>query len=240
MCVISSEETFQQLFGNFSLKMENLSNIDENDDAGYHQSPRSIDPNDQSAAETPVYSTMSIDSFVYPRTCSDTTSGFSDHIDETNSFCSEEASPSNWPVLTESKSDESSKCLSAGLEIQSTQNLAVQEISEPGTVFFVLSLSLFLSFSTFFFFFSEIKMCFRFCAELETMKERFAKLLLGEDMSGSGKGVCTAVTISNAITNLYGKHTKPTVKHTSPDAYNLCFFFFVSKQCLQQQCLDRI
>uniref|UniRef100_A0A6N2LBC7 PRONE domain-containing protein n=1 Tax=Salix viminalis TaxID=40686 RepID=A0A6N2LBC7_SALVM len=40
-------------------------------------------------------------------------------------------------------------------------------------------------------------------AELETMKERFSKLLLGEDMSGSGKGVCTAVTISNAITNLY-------------------------------------
>jgi hypothetical protein len=41
-------------------------------------------------------------------------------------------------------------------------------------------------------------------AELELMKERFAKLLLGEDMSGSGKGVSTAVTISNAITNLYG------------------------------------
>ncbi|KAL2330301.1 hypothetical protein Fmac_017882 [Flemingia macrophylla] len=40
-------------------------------------------------------------------------------------------------------------------------------------------------------------------AEIEMMKERFAKLLLGEDMSGSGKGVCTAVTISNAITNLY-------------------------------------
>lgn len=39
--------------------------------------------------------------------------------------------------------------------------------------------------------------------ELEIIKERFAKLLLGEDMSGSGKGVCTAVTISNAITNLY-------------------------------------
>lgn len=36
------------------------------------------------------------------------------------------------------------------------------------------------------------------------MKEKFAKLLLGEDMSGGGKGVCTAVTISNAITNLYG------------------------------------
>ncbi|GMJ12678.1 ROP (rho of plants) guanine nucleotide exchange factor 1 [Hibiscus trionum] len=37
---------------------------------------------------------------------------------------------------------------------------------------------------------------------VEMMKERFAKLLLGEDMSGGGKGVCTALTISNAITNL--------------------------------------
>uniref|UniRef100_A0A7N0UQN7 PRONE domain-containing protein n=1 Tax=Kalanchoe fedtschenkoi TaxID=63787 RepID=A0A7N0UQN7_KALFE len=41
------------------------------------------------------------------------------------------------------------------------------------------------------------------CSEVELMKERFAKLLLGEDMSGGGKGVSTAVTISNAITNLY-------------------------------------
>ncbi|KAF4395665.1 hypothetical protein G4B88_013439 [Cannabis sativa] len=39
-------------------------------------------------------------------------------------------------------------------------------------------------------------------SELEMMKERFAKLLLGEDMSGSGKGVCTSLAISNAITNL--------------------------------------
>ncbi|KAL8552050.1 hypothetical protein ACS0TY_000930 [Phlomoides rotata] len=39
-------------------------------------------------------------------------------------------------------------------------------------------------------------------SELEMMKERFGKLLLGEDMSGSGKGVCPALTISNAITNL--------------------------------------
>ncbi|TKY56811.1 Rop guanine nucleotide exchange factor 5 [Spatholobus suberectus] len=37
---------------------------------------------------------------------------------------------------------------------------------------------------------------------IDAMKERFAKLLLGEDMSGSGKGVCTALAISNAITNL--------------------------------------
>ncbi|KAL1559453.1 Rop guanine nucleotide exchange factor 7, variant 2 [Salvia divinorum] len=38
--------------------------------------------------------------------------------------------------------------------------------------------------------------------EIEMMKERFAKLLLCEDMSGSGQGVCPALTISNAITNL--------------------------------------
>lgn len=36
------------------------------------------------------------------------------------------------------------------------------------------------------------------------MKERFAKLLLGKDMAGCGKGVCTALAISNAITNLCG------------------------------------
>ncbi|CAH8320451.1 unnamed protein product [Eruca vesicaria subsp. sativa] len=34
------------------------------------------------------------------------------------------------------------------------------------------------------------------------MKERFAKLLLGEDMSGGGKGVSSALTLSNAVTNL--------------------------------------
>ncbi|XP_022772122.1 rop guanine nucleotide exchange factor 1-like [Durio zibethinus] len=39
-------------------------------------------------------------------------------------------------------------------------------------------------------------------SEVDTMKEKFAKLLLGEDMSGGGKGVCTALAISNAITNL--------------------------------------
>lgn len=37
------------------------------------------------------------------------------------------------------------------------------------------------------------------------MKERFSKLLLGEDMSGSGKGVGTSLAISNSITNLCGK-----------------------------------
>ncbi|GMH02933.1 hypothetical protein Nepgr_004772 [Nepenthes gracilis] len=39
-------------------------------------------------------------------------------------------------------------------------------------------------------------------SEIEMMKERFAKLLLGEDMSGGGMGVCTALAISNAVTNL--------------------------------------
>ncbi|GAU41826.1 hypothetical protein TSUD_177370 [Trifolium subterraneum] len=38
--------------------------------------------------------------------------------------------------------------------------------------------------------------------KIEMMKERFAKLLLGEDMSGCGNGVPTALAISNAITNL--------------------------------------
>ncbi|XP_023645839.1 rop guanine nucleotide exchange factor 2 isoform X2 [Capsella rubella] len=132
--------------------MENFLSPEENDDVG-----GSIDPNDQSASETPVYSTMSTDPF-------------SDQIDDTSSVCSE-ASPSDWPVLTESNSSVSSIFITAfktkKTHNEPEENLAVQE------------------------------------PELETMKERFSKLLLGEDMSGSGKGVCTAVTISNAITNLY-------------------------------------
>ncbi|WCJ42487.1 Rop guanine nucleotide exchange factor 12 [Euphorbia peplus] len=39
-------------------------------------------------------------------------------------------------------------------------------------------------------------------ADMELMKDRFAKLLLGEDMSGGGKGVSSALALSNAITNL--------------------------------------
>ncbi|KAJ3692227.1 hypothetical protein LUZ60_012577 [Juncus effusus] len=49
-------------------------------------------------------------------------------------------------------------------------------------------------------------------SDLQLMKERFAKLLLGEDMSGSGKGVSSALALSNAITNLsasvFGEHRK--------------------------------
>jgi len=50
------------------------------------------------------------------------------------------------------------------------------------------------------------------------MKEKFAKLLLGEDMSGTGKGVSSALALSNAITNLAGKHT------LSPINKQWCFF----------------
>jgi len=39
-------------------------------------------------------------------------------------------------------------------------------------------------------------------SEMDLMKERFAKLLLGEDMSGTGKGVSSALALSNSITNL--------------------------------------
>ncbi|WOK97215.1 Myb-related protein 3R-1-like isoform X2 [Canna indica] len=39
-------------------------------------------------------------------------------------------------------------------------------------------------------------------SDIELMKEKFAKLLLGEDMSGGGKGVSSALALSNAITNL--------------------------------------
>lgn len=49
-------------------------------------------------------------------------------------------------------------------------------------------------------------------SDMELMKERFAKLLLGEDMSGGGKGVSSALALSNAITNLaasvFGEQTK--------------------------------
>uniref|UniRef100_A0A7N0RH10 PRONE domain-containing protein n=1 Tax=Kalanchoe fedtschenkoi TaxID=63787 RepID=A0A7N0RH10_KALFE len=39
-------------------------------------------------------------------------------------------------------------------------------------------------------------------SDSELIKERFAKLLLGEDMSGTGNGVSSALALSNAVTNL--------------------------------------
>ncbi|KAG6537246.1 hypothetical protein ZIOFF_002333 [Zingiber officinale] len=39
-------------------------------------------------------------------------------------------------------------------------------------------------------------------SEMGLMKDRYAKLLLGEDMSGGGRGVSSALALSNAFTNL--------------------------------------
>ncbi|XP_058103765.1 rop guanine nucleotide exchange factor 14 isoform X2 [Magnolia sinica] len=39
-------------------------------------------------------------------------------------------------------------------------------------------------------------------SDVDAMRERFAKLLLGEDVSGGCKGLSTALALSNAITNL--------------------------------------
>uniref|UniRef100_A0ACD5VZ60 Uncharacterized protein n=1 Tax=Avena sativa TaxID=4498 RepID=A0ACD5VZ60_AVESA len=56
-------------------------------------------------------------------------------------------------------------------------------------------------------------------SDMDIMKEKFAKLLLGEDMSGSGKGVPSALALSNAITNLaaacFGEQRK--LEPMSPD-----------------------
>lgn len=57
------------------------------------------------------------------------------------------------------------------------------------------------------------------------MKERFAKLLLGEDMSGGGKGVCTALAISNAITNLSGWSHRFLDMHLLCDFCSRCFLY---------------
>lgn len=40
--------------------------------------------------------------------------------------------------------------------------------------------------------------------DVETMKQKFAKLLLGDDITGGRKGVSSALALSNAITNLAG------------------------------------
>lgn len=41
-------------------------------------------------------------------------------------------------------------------------------------------------------------------SDVETLKETFAKLLLGEDLTGGTKGVSSALALSNGITNLAG------------------------------------
>lgn len=51
-------------------------------------------------------------------------------------------------------------------------------------------------------------------SDMEQMKERFSKLLLGEDNSGGGKGVSSALALSNAITNLAGGIFSPFLLYT--------------------------
>lgn len=41
-------------------------------------------------------------------------------------------------------------------------------------------------------------------SDVEAMKEKFANLLLGEDVTGGCKGLTSALSLSNAITNLAG------------------------------------
>lgn len=57
--------------------------------------------------------------------------------------------------------------------------------------------------------------------DTEMMKDRFTKLLLGEDMSGGGKGVSSALALSNAITNLAGKNSSLGFFTLSSSASNM-------------------
>ncbi|XP_042503594.1 rop guanine nucleotide exchange factor 3-like [Macadamia integrifolia] len=150
--------------------MDNYSIPNKSYDLRYLPSP-STDQNDQSTTGTPVYSTMSDDTFTFCRTNSEI-STLSDRYDENN--LSETSSPSRWP---------SSKSLSRNLAVLSRSSMnkhsGVEDDDDDDDDQEVTD------------------------ADMELMKEKFSKLLLGEDMSGSGKGVCTAVAVSNAMTNLY-------------------------------------
>jgi hypothetical protein len=54
-------------------------------------------------------------------------------------------------------------------------------------------------------FYDKEKPCYSIqYSDVETMKEKFAKLLLGEDITGGCSGLSTALALSNAITNLAG------------------------------------
>lgn len=61
-----------------------------------------------------------------------------------------------------------------------------------------------LDYKIFDIFFYLMVISYGFGADMDMIKEKFAKLLLGEDMSGGGKGVSSALALSNAITNLAG------------------------------------
>lgn len=44
-----------------------------------------------------------------------------------------------------------------------------------------------------------------FAPDVEPMQERFAKLLLGDDITGGREGLSASLALSNAITNLAGE-----------------------------------
>ncbi|KAI3494949.1 hypothetical protein L1887_37015 [Cichorium endivia] len=150
---------------------------------GFESSTISSLDHDHDHDESPtVNSILSGNSFAYYRTNSET-SAFSEQLtDDVNSCSSDTQSPVSWPAAGRSPYR---PALSRFGLIKSNHKFETEdkpENHEPMDL------------------------------ELEMMKERFSKLLLGEDMSGSGKGVSTAVTVSNAITNLYasmfGQHQK--------------------------------
>lgn len=99
--------------------MDTSSNCDENYDLGYQPSRSSVDQTDQSAAETPLHSTFSADSFMYCRTNSET-SVFSDGY-------SSDASPSLWPVL---KSGAHNQAVLSRLGMKQHKNIISDDKSE--------------------------------------------------------------------------------------------------------------
>ena len=60
-------------------------------------------------------------------------------------------------------------------------------------------------------------------SDVEAMKEKFTKLLLGEDVTGGQKGLSSALSLSNAITNLAGEQYITFLIH-----FNVPFCFNIS------------
>ncbi|KAK6943042.1 PRONE domain [Dillenia turbinata] len=96
-------------------------------------------------------------------------------VNEEHSHSSSEESSTSPPLGWSVEKNETSHCVNSDVvELLENTHLDERKLERQGSMF----------------------------SEIEMMKERFSKLLLGEDMSGCGNGVCTALAISNAITNL--------------------------------------
>ncbi|KAL2623997.1 hypothetical protein R1flu_008242 [Riccia fluitans] len=100
---------------------------------------------------------------------------YNGHANEDGTSSSDGSSPLGWPLGRRERSGSEASPAASGPKLQGYSSFMWEEKREK----------------------RETEL-----SEVEMMKERFAKLLLGEDMSGGGKGVCTALAISNAITNL--------------------------------------